>query len=39
MTPAELEEVMITMVAYGGFPRAIDGWNLAKKVVAARASA
>ena len=32
----EVEEVMITMVAYGGFPRAIDGLNLARKVFATR---
>jgi 4-carboxymuconolactone decarboxylase len=36
LTPAEVEEVMITMVAYGGFPRAIDGMLLAKKVFEAR---
>jgi alkylhydroperoxidase/carboxymuconolactone decarboxylase family protein YurZ len=28
----EIEEIMITMVAYGGFPRAIDGMILARKV-------
>ena len=33
---AEIEEVMITMVAYGGFPRAIDGMRLARKVFTAR---
>ncbi len=36
LTPVEVEEVMITMVAYGGFPRAIDGILLAKKVFEAR---
>ena len=34
----EIEEVMLTMVLYGGFPRAIDGMNLAIKVFAASAS-
>jgi len=29
---AEVEEVMMTVVAYGGFPRAIDGLLLARKV-------
>ncbi len=36
LTPAEVEEIMITMVAYGGFPRAIDGMILARKVFAER---
>ena len=36
LTPVEIEEVMITMVAYGGFPRAIDGMLLARKVFEAR---
>lgn len=36
LSPEEIEEVMITMVAYGGFPRAIDGMLLAKKVFDAR---
>ena len=36
LTPSEIEEVMITMVAYGGFPRAIDGILLARKVFEAR---
>jgi 4-carboxymuconolactone decarboxylase len=36
LTPTEIEEVMITMVAYGGFPRAIDGMLLARKVFTAR---
>ncbi len=36
LTRSEIEEVMITMVAYGGFPRAIDGMNLARKVFEAR---
>ena len=33
VTPAEIEEVMITLVIYGGFPRAIDGLQLARKVL------
>lgn len=36
LTPGEIEEIMITMVAYGGFPRAIDGMILARKVFAER---
>ncbi len=36
LTPAEIQEVMITMIAYGGFPRAIDGMILARKVFAER---
>jgi 4-carboxymuconolactone decarboxylase len=36
LTRAEVEEVMITIVLYGGFPRAIDGMILARKVFAAR---
>lgn len=32
LTPVEIQEVMITMVAYGGFPKAIDGLILARKV-------
>jgi 4-carboxymuconolactone decarboxylase len=36
LTPVEIGEVMITMVAYGGFPRAIDGMLLARKVFTAR---
>lgn len=39
VTPEEIDEVMLTMVAYGGFPRAIDGQNLARKVLAAREAA
>jgi 4-carboxymuconolactone decarboxylase len=38
VTKVEIEEVMLTMVLYGGFPRAIDGMNLAIKVFAASAS-
>jgi len=34
-TRSEIEEVMITIVLYGGFPRAIDGMILARKVFAA----
>lgn len=36
LTPIEIEEVMITIVAYGGFPRAIDGLILARKVFGER---
>jgi 4-carboxymuconolactone decarboxylase len=32
VTRAEIEEIMITLTLYGGFPRAIDGWILAQKV-------
>jgi len=39
VTRAEIDEVMIMMVLYGGFPRAIDGMLLAKKVFAARDAA
>ncbi|MDJ0851067.1 MAG: carboxymuconolactone decarboxylase family protein [Myxococcota bacterium] len=39
VTEAEIEEVMLTMVLYGGFPRAIDGMHMARKVFAARAEA
>lgn len=35
VTRVEIEEVMLTMVLYGGFPRAIDGMHLARKVFAA----
>ena len=35
LTRSEVEEVMITIVLYGGFPRAIDGMILARKVFAA----
>ena len=35
VTREEIEEVMLTMVLYGGFPRAIDGIHLAHKVFAA----
>lgn len=35
VTRDEICEVMITMVLYGGFPRAIDGMHLATKVFAA----
>lgn len=37
VTPEEVLEVMVTMVLYGGFPRAIEGMQLAKTVLAARA--
>ena len=36
VTETEIEEVMLTMVLYGGFPRAIDGMHMARKVFAAR---
>ncbi len=32
VTREEIEEVMIMMVLYGGFPRAIGGMNVARKV-------
>jgi 4-carboxymuconolactone decarboxylase len=32
VTKGEIEEVMIMMVLYGGFPRAIGGMNIARKV-------
>ena len=35
VTREEIEEVMITMVLYGGFPRAIDGMRCARKVFGA----
>ena len=35
VTRVEIEEVMLTMVLYGGFPRAIDGLHMAQKVFAA----
>lgn len=34
VTRAEIEEMLLTLVVYGGFPRAIDGMNVAKKVFA-----
>lgn len=36
LTPGEVEEIMITGVAYCGFPKAIDGMMLARKVFAER---
>lgn len=36
VTRCEIEEVMLTAVVYGGFPRAIDGMHLAQKVFATR---
>lgn len=36
LTPTEVEEIMITMVIYGGFPKAIDGQRIAREVFAAR---
>jgi 4-carboxymuconolactone decarboxylase len=38
VTPVEIEEVMMTMVLYGGFPRAIDGMHLARRVFSERSS-
>jgi 4-carboxymuconolactone decarboxylase len=35
VTRVEVEEVMMTLVVYGGFPRAIDGLHVAQKVFAA----
>jgi 4-carboxymuconolactone decarboxylase len=35
VTRSEIEEIMITLTVYGGFPRAIDGLILAHKVFAA----
>jgi len=35
VTPGEIEAVLLTAVAYCGFPRAIDGMLLARKVFAA----
>ncbi len=34
VTRAEIEEMLVTMILYGGFPRAIDGMILARKVFA-----
>jgi 4-carboxymuconolactone decarboxylase len=34
VTRAEIEEMLITLVVYGGFPRAIDGMILARQVFA-----
>ena len=39
VTRVEIEEVMLTMVLYGGFPRAIDGLHMAQKVFSALDSA
>ena len=36
LTPAEVEEIMITLIPYGGFPRVIDGMILARKVFGER---
>lgn len=36
VTEAEIQEVMVTMILYGGFARAIEGIRLAKQVIAAR---
>jgi 4-carboxymuconolactone decarboxylase len=34
VTRVELEEIMITLTLYGGFPRALEGMRLARKVFA-----
>lgn len=39
VTEVEVEEVMVTMILYAGFARAIDGIRLAKKVIKAREAA
>lgn len=39
VTEGEVEEMLIMMILYGGFPRAIDGMILFKKVLEARAQA
>lgn len=39
VTPAEIEEVMLTLVLYGGFPRAIDAMYVARRVLAESPSA
>ncbi len=39
VTATEIHEVMLTMILYGGFPRAIDGYRLARTVLAARGGA
>jgi 4-carboxymuconolactone decarboxylase len=33
VTPGEIEEMLLTLAIYGGFPRAIDGMRIAKKVL------
>jgi alkylhydroperoxidase/carboxymuconolactone decarboxylase family protein YurZ len=35
VTREEIEEVMLTLVVYGGFPRAIEGVHAARRVFAA----
>ncbi len=32
VTRTEIEEMLLTLVVYGGFPRAIDGMNVARRV-------
>ena len=39
LSQAEIEEVMIMMILYGGFPRAIEGMQCARKVFSAAVSA
>ena len=36
VTPAEIEEAMLTLVVYAGFPKAINGIHLARKLFAER---
>jgi 4-carboxymuconolactone decarboxylase len=38
VTQQEIEEVMIMMILYGGFPRAIDGMLCARKIFSATSS-
>lgn len=33
VTPAEIEEMLLTLAIYGGFPRAIDGMRVARQVL------
>lgn len=33
VTPAEIEEMLLTLAVYGGFPRAIDGMRVARQVL------
>ena len=36
VTPVEIEEVMLTLVVYAGFPKAINGIHLARRLFAER---
>ncbi|MEZ4331000.1 MAG: carboxymuconolactone decarboxylase family protein [Myxococcota bacterium] len=38
VTPAEIEEMLLTLVVYGGFPRAIDASNVARPILARHAA-